>query len=136
VADVADHLSASPRQVQRAFAEVGSTLREALTVVRARRAAQLLKEPTARVAEIAAAVGYHQPANFAKAFRRVHGVSPARYRADYMRQQARRRWADWYERQRVCEAAEQQRIEEWAEAVVADAANDRRDAFPDAARPV
>lgn len=61
---------------------------------RAQRAAQLLQEPTARVAEVAAAVGYRQPAHFAKAFRRIYGVSPAKYRSnEYC-------WAEWHRRQR------------------------------------
>jgi two-component system response regulator YesN len=111
LAEVAAHLSASPRQVQRAFADVGSTLREALTVVRAQRAAQLLQKPTARVAEVAASVGYRQPAHFAKAFRRVYGVSPAKYRStDYT-------WAEWHRRRREQrrDAAQEESIQDWAE---------------------
>jgi AraC family transcriptional regulator of adaptative response / methylphosphotriester-DNA alkyltransferase methyltransferase len=46
------------------------------------RAAELLAETSIPVGDIAARVGYRQPAQFAKAFARVHGVPPTRYRAD------------------------------------------------------
>lgn len=89
--ELASELSVSPRQLQRAFADAGSTLRDALAVVRAHRAAELLQSPRTTVAEIASAVGYRQPAHFAKAFRRVHGMSPAEYRQE----QDRLRLVEW-----------------------------------------
>jgi AraC-like DNA-binding protein len=46
------------------------------------RAAELLAETPIPVRDIAARVGYRQPAQFAKAFTRMHGVPPTRYRAD------------------------------------------------------
>ena len=46
------------------------------------RAAELLADTEMPVRDIAAQVGYRQPAQFAKAFTRVHGVPPTRYRAD------------------------------------------------------
>jgi AraC family transcriptional regulator of adaptative response / methylphosphotriester-DNA alkyltransferase methyltransferase len=44
------------------------------------RAAELLRDPTLPVNRVAAAVGYRQPAQFAKAFRRHHGRPPTAYR--------------------------------------------------------
>jgi AraC-like DNA-binding protein len=78
---VARRLFASPRQLQRAFAEAGATgFREHLCRVRMRRAAELLREGL-RVRDASNAVGYRQPAHFAKAFRREYGVSPSQARA-------------------------------------------------------
>jgi transcriptional regulator GlxA family with amidase domain len=44
------------------------------------RAAQLLRDQPLPVNRVAAAVGYRQPARFAKAFRRHHGRPPSAYR--------------------------------------------------------
>jgi AraC-like DNA-binding protein len=80
--EIARRVAASRRQLQRAYAEIGTTsFREQLTEVRMRRAAQLLAAGDATVREVAGQVGYRQPAQFAKAFRRTHGLSPSAYRA-------------------------------------------------------
>ena len=80
--DVARRVATSRRQLQRAYAEVGdTTFREHLTRVRMDRAGELLRHGGATVREVARAVGYRQPAQFAKAFRRRHGVAPSDYRA-------------------------------------------------------
>jgi two-component system response regulator YesN len=44
------------------------------------RAAELLAERELPVNRVASAVGYRQPAQFAKAFRRHHGRPPSAYR--------------------------------------------------------
>jgi AraC family transcriptional regulator, regulatory protein of adaptative response / methylphosphotriester-DNA alkyltransferase methyltransferase len=49
------------------------------------RAAELLASAGPTVREVAHRVGYRQPAQFAKAFRRHRGQAPAAYRADRMR---------------------------------------------------
>jgi AraC-like DNA-binding protein len=46
------------------------------------KAAELLAARSLTVREVAHRVGYRQPAQFAKAFRRRHGVAPSDYRAD------------------------------------------------------
>jgi AraC-like DNA-binding protein len=46
-----------------------------------RRAAELLAAGGATVRDIARGVGYRQPAQFAKAFRRAFETSPSEYRA-------------------------------------------------------
>ena len=80
--DVAHEIASSRRQLQRVFAEVGdTTFRACLTDVRMRRAAELLRDGLDPVREIAGSVGYRQPAQFAKAFRRHAGLAPAAYRA-------------------------------------------------------
>ena len=74
---VARRLYTSRRQLQRAFAEAGSaSFRKHLCRVRVERAAKLLTEGST-VREAARAVGYRQPAQFAKAFRRRYGTSPS-----------------------------------------------------------
>jgi AraC family transcriptional regulator, regulatory protein of adaptative response / methylphosphotriester-DNA alkyltransferase methyltransferase len=80
--DVARRVAASRRQLQRAYAEIGgTTFRDHLTGVRMERAAELLARRSVTVREVAHSVGYRQPAQFAKAFRRHHGVAPSDFRA-------------------------------------------------------
>src|SRR3954464_15943864 len=79
--DVARRLATSRRQLQRAFAEVGETsFRTHVAKVRMRRALELLREGNMPVRDVANAVGYRQPAQFAKTFRRHHGRAPSSFR--------------------------------------------------------
>jgi AraC family transcriptional regulator of adaptative response / methylphosphotriester-DNA alkyltransferase methyltransferase len=79
--ELARRLAASRRQLQRAFAEAGeTTFRTYVQRIRMARAAELLRDPSLPVNEVASAVGYRQPAQFAKAFRRHHGRPPSDYR--------------------------------------------------------
>jgi AraC-like DNA-binding protein len=80
--DIARRVASSRRQLQRAYAEIGhTTFREHLTGVRMERAGELLASRGMTVREVASRVGYRQPAQFAKAFRRHHGASPSDFRA-------------------------------------------------------
>jgi AraC family transcriptional regulator of adaptative response / methylphosphotriester-DNA alkyltransferase methyltransferase len=80
--DIARRVASSRRQLQRAYAEIGdTTFRDHLTAVRMNRAADLLRTRGLTVREVAYRVGYRQPAQFAKAFRRHHGSSPSDFRA-------------------------------------------------------
>jgi AraC family transcriptional regulator of adaptative response / methylphosphotriester-DNA alkyltransferase methyltransferase len=80
--EIARRVASSRRQLQRAYAEIGhTTFREHLTRVRMQKAGQLLAGPGITVREVARLVGYRQPAQFAKAFRRHAGVAPSDYRA-------------------------------------------------------
>src|SRR4051812_23825667 len=80
--DIARRVASSRRQLQRAYAEIGNTtFREHLTGVRMERAADMLGARGLTVREVAHRVGYRQPAQFAKAFRRHHGLSPSTFRA-------------------------------------------------------
>jgi AraC-like DNA-binding protein len=80
--DIARRVASSRRQLQRAYAEIGdTTFRDHLTAVRMHVAAELLSTRALTVREVARRVGYRQPAQFAKAFRRHHGVAPSDYRA-------------------------------------------------------
>ena len=81
--DIARRVASSRRQLQRAYAEIGqTTFRDHLTRVRMQKAAELLTGRGLTVREVAHRVGYRQPAQFAKAFRRHLGVAPSDYRAE------------------------------------------------------
>jgi AraC family transcriptional regulator of adaptative response / methylphosphotriester-DNA alkyltransferase methyltransferase len=83
--EIARRVASSRRQLQRVFAEVGrTTFRSYLARVRMNRAADMLATSGVTVREVAARVGYRQPAQFAKAFRRHVGQAPAAYRAARM----------------------------------------------------
>ena len=78
---VAQRVATSRRQLQRTFAEIGGTsFRSFLAEVRMRHAVELLREGRAPVRDVALSVGYRQPAQFAKAFRRHHGAPPSSLR--------------------------------------------------------
>lgn len=80
--DVARRVATSRRQLQRAYAEIGSTtFREQLARVRMERAADMLGSDGLTIREVARRVGYRQPAQFAKAFRRHLGAAPSAYRS-------------------------------------------------------
>ena len=82
VNDVARRLFTSRRQLQRVFADAGTSFRTVCRQARMAAARKMLRAyPEMTVAEIARAVGYRQPAQFAKAFRREAGMPPTEYRA-------------------------------------------------------
>ena len=81
--DIARRVASSRRQLQRAYAEIGNTtFRDHLTRTRMRRAAEMLGTRELTVREVAHRVGYRQPAQFAKAFRRYQGVAPSAWRSN------------------------------------------------------
>jgi AraC family transcriptional regulator of adaptative response / methylphosphotriester-DNA alkyltransferase methyltransferase len=81
LASVAHEIATSRRQLQRAFAEAGGTsFSRELQRIRMARAAQLLLDGSLPVQDVAATVGYRQAAQFAKVFRRHHGVAPSSFR--------------------------------------------------------
>ena len=88
--DIARRVASSRRQLQRAYAEIGrTTFRDHLTRVRMEKAAELLTGRGLTVREVAHRVGYRQPAQFAKAFRRHQGVAPSDFRAEHGRSNGR-----------------------------------------------
>jgi AraC family transcriptional regulator, regulatory protein of adaptative response / methylphosphotriester-DNA alkyltransferase methyltransferase len=80
LAAVAHSIATSRRQLQRVFAEHGTSFRTELQRVRMAHAAQLLRQEALPVAAVARAVGYRQAAQFSKAFRRHHGHPPSEAR--------------------------------------------------------
>ena len=80
VDDLSGEIFCSRRQLQRAFAEAGTSVRERLHAVRMQRAAELLCHSSLSVARIARSVGYLQPPQFAQAFRRYYALTPSQWR--------------------------------------------------------
>jgi transcriptional regulator GlxA family with amidase domain len=81
VDSVARTIGTSRRQLQRVFDQVGGVaFRNVLTEVRMRNARRLLLETHEPVNVVARRVGYSQPAQFAKTFRRYFGDVPSTYR--------------------------------------------------------
>jgi len=81
VSGVARRIGTSARQLQRVFEESGErSFRAHVAAVRMDRARDMLVAGDDTVRSVAARVGYSQPAQFAKAFRRRHGVSPSELR--------------------------------------------------------
>src|ERR671927_1299847 len=81
--EIARRVASSRRQLQRAYAEIGrTTFRDHLTAVRMEKASELLSARGLTVREVAHRVGYRQPAQFAKAFRRHHGLAPSELRRE------------------------------------------------------
>jgi transcriptional regulator GlxA family with amidase domain len=81
VGGVAHAIGTSRRQLQRVFDEVGgASFRTMVTRVRMHNASVLLRATDAPVALVARQVGYSQPAQFAKTFRRLYGAAPSQYR--------------------------------------------------------
>lgn len=80
LADIAEELGCSPRQLQRVFREEGGEdLRSYLLRVRMERARKLLsreKDPLPIVA-VAPMVGYRRPSGLRQAFLRYWGVNPS-----------------------------------------------------------
>jgi AraC family transcriptional regulator, regulatory protein of adaptative response / methylphosphotriester-DNA alkyltransferase methyltransferase len=77
---VARSIATSRRQLQRVFGERNTSFRAELQRVRMSKAAELLQEGETPVSAVARSVGYRQPAQFSKAFRRHHGCPPSEMR--------------------------------------------------------
>ena len=77
----AEAAGVSTRTFQRRLGKIGTSYSNLLQRTRMQLAAQRLAYSTIPVNEIAASLGYRDPANFTRAFRRKTGVSPRNYRA-------------------------------------------------------
>jgi AraC-like DNA-binding protein len=77
---VASELALSPRTLKRRLAEGGLAFSALLDAERRERAIVLLRSSRLGIDEIGARVGYADPANFVRAFRRWVGATPAAYR--------------------------------------------------------
>lgn len=66
--------------LQPRLADVGLTYSEVVSRSRMRLATRWLAESGEPISEIAATLGYRDPANFARAFRRRTGMTPSGYR--------------------------------------------------------
>jgi AraC family transcriptional regulator len=82
ICDLADLVGLSPGHFHRAFrATTGKTPLAFINERRIERAAAMLAQPHASVAEVSLKCGFLSPSHFARRFRRTMGVNPAAYRA-------------------------------------------------------
>lgn len=77
----AERLGMSPRSLRRRLAELGTSYQMIIEQLRRGRAVELLLHSSLSVEQIAGELGYQDPSNFGRAFRRWTGVSPKGYRA-------------------------------------------------------
>lgn len=81
--NVANRLGVTPRTMHRRLVENGSTFRKVKDELLLRRAENLLSEQNVTLGEICYLMGYSEPANFNRAFRRWTGLTPNRWRAQH-----------------------------------------------------
>ena len=81
VGEVASMLHVSERTLKRRLQDEGTSFQALLDQVRQRDAQQLLANPALAIKQVAEAVGYSDPANFARAFAKWTGMSPRDWRA-------------------------------------------------------
>lgn len=86
---VAAGLFMSGRTLKRKLQERGTTFRALLDDARFRQAQHLLENPDLDIQQVAAALGYRDPACFTRAFRRWSGRTPSQARAERNRSLAK-----------------------------------------------
>jgi AraC-like DNA-binding protein len=79
---IARDLRVSGRTLQRQLGAVGASFQQILEDVRRTRAIEYLTDTDEAVERVAARLGYADPSNFRRAFRRWTGVAPAAFRAE------------------------------------------------------
>jgi len=84
----AEFAGSSVRTLQRRLAKQGVTYSEVVDRARFDVASRLLTESDTPAIQVAYATAYSDPSHFARAFRRIAGVSPREYRAQAMRRSA------------------------------------------------
>jgi AraC-like DNA-binding protein len=77
---VAAHLGLSPRTLQRRLAEAATSFQAVVDRVRRAHAERYVADDRLALAEIAFLLGFSDPSNFHRAFRRWTGVTPAAFR--------------------------------------------------------
>jgi YesN/AraC family two-component response regulator len=76
----AEEIAMSKSQLRRKLVVlVGESTGDLIRSIRLRKAAKLIEEDFGNISEIAAEVGYNNPANFARSFKTQFGVSPTEY---------------------------------------------------------
>ena len=83
---VAKRLGIAPRTMHRRLVENGSTFRKVKDELLKRRAETLLLEERVSLGEICYLMGYSEPANFHRAFRRWTGLTPSKWRTQHATQ--------------------------------------------------
>jgi AraC-like DNA-binding protein len=70
----------SVRTLQRNLARSGLTYSKLVELTRFEAASEMLQDPSAKIIDVAYAVGYEDPSHFSRAFRRMAGTSPRGFR--------------------------------------------------------
>ncbi|MFQ5935518.1 MAG: AraC family transcriptional regulator [Acidiferrobacterales bacterium] len=78
---IAKSLNLSPRTLQRKLKQEATTYKQLLDETRRELATQYVREAHLSVNEITFLLGFSEPANFTRAFKRWNGVSPSQFRA-------------------------------------------------------
>ena len=78
--DMATHLNVSSRALSRALHDEGSAYQKIADTVKKQLAIQGLKDSKQTIAQIAYKLGFEQPTNFTRAFKKWTGQSPSAYR--------------------------------------------------------
>jgi AraC-like DNA-binding protein len=80
IREVVEIIGTSVRSLQRELALANLTFSDLVDQVRFRKSAELLRQQDIKIIEVAFATGYTDPAHFARAFRRIAGVTPREFR--------------------------------------------------------
>ncbi|NBD24933.1 response regulator [Paenibacillus glycinis] len=81
---LADHVHLTPTYLSSLFRkETGKTIGEYITEVRIARSADLLMEPQSKLYEVADLSGYNDANYFAKAFKKITGMTPTQFRRNH-----------------------------------------------------
>ena len=80
LADIAQSLHVSPRTLKRRLSSHGTTFHDLVSDVRRAEACRLLRHSVLTVEQIGAQLGYSDPGNFCRAFKRWTGSTPGAFR--------------------------------------------------------
>ncbi|HUP99067.1 MAG TPA: AraC family transcriptional regulator [Aeromicrobium sp.] len=80
LADVADAMHVSPRTLKRRLSDHGVTFQALVSDVRRAEALRLLRHSVLTVEQVGAQLGYADPGNFCRAFKRWTGTTPGAFR--------------------------------------------------------
>ena len=80
VFDIAEMANASTRSLQRALADSGLSYRGILNEIKFNKAMHLLTDSDTKIVDVALSLGYSDAAHFTRAFQKIAGVPPLRFR--------------------------------------------------------
>ncbi len=85
IQSTAEILGTSVRSFQRRLNQTNLTYSQLIEQVRFERSVQLLSDPMNKAADVASEIGYKDPANYSRAFKRWTGLSPKNYSMRYLK---------------------------------------------------